>query len=178
MIFFYTIVSSQENSVNPEIVEQMYRRNPILRYTQHPLHAPLLPLPYGEVTSCEWNRETSYAPNFLFHRKLKRPKKPTQKSVKWSKSSVIGWKTGYTQEGSPADHRTNIELDKDKLTDPQPELELSLNLTSISLDCDNNWCPQTGASEGNLHGQPQGEHADNMFNTLKCWHWHNSHPLM
>lgn len=39
--------------MNPEIVEQMYRRNPILRYTQHPLHAPLLPLPYGEVTSCE-----------------------------------------------------------------------------------------------------------------------------
>lgn len=45
----------QENSVNPEIVEQMYRRNPILRYTQHPLHSPLLPLPYGEVTSCEYN---------------------------------------------------------------------------------------------------------------------------
>lgn len=43
----------QENSVNPDIVEQMYRRNPILRYTQHPLHSPLLPLPYGEVTSCE-----------------------------------------------------------------------------------------------------------------------------
>uniref|UniRef100_A0A3Q2Z811 Myosin X, like 1 n=1 Tax=Hippocampus comes TaxID=109280 RepID=A0A3Q2Z811_HIPCM len=41
----------KENSVNPEIVEQMYRRNPILRYTQHPLHSPLLPLPYGEVTS-------------------------------------------------------------------------------------------------------------------------------
>lgn len=33
----------------------MYRRNPILRYTQHPLHSPLLPLPYGEVTSCEYN---------------------------------------------------------------------------------------------------------------------------
>ena len=48
-----TIVSYQENSVNPDIVEQMYRRNPILRYTQHPLHSPLLPLPYGEVTSCE-----------------------------------------------------------------------------------------------------------------------------
>lgn len=46
-------VFPQENSVNPEIVEQMYRRNPILRYTQHPLHSPLLPLPYGEVTSCE-----------------------------------------------------------------------------------------------------------------------------
>uniref|UniRef100_A0A3B4C8G7 Myosin X, like 1 n=1 Tax=Pygocentrus nattereri TaxID=42514 RepID=A0A3B4C8G7_PYGNA len=39
----------KENSVNSEAVEQMYRRNPILRYTQHPLHSPLLPLPYGEV---------------------------------------------------------------------------------------------------------------------------------
>ncbi|KAI7807751.1 unconventional myosin-X [Triplophysa rosa] len=39
----------KENSVNSEAVELMYRRNPILRYTQHPLHAPLLPLPYGEV---------------------------------------------------------------------------------------------------------------------------------
>lgn len=48
-------VFPQENSVNPDIVEQMYRRNPILRYTQHPLHSPLLPLPYGEVTSCEYN---------------------------------------------------------------------------------------------------------------------------
>uniref|UniRef100_A0A3P8PIU7 Myosin X, like 1 n=1 Tax=Astatotilapia calliptera TaxID=8154 RepID=A0A3P8PIU7_ASTCA len=49
----------KENSVNPEIVEQMYRRNPILRYTQHPLHAPLLPLPYGEVTSLQ--RQQGYA---------------------------------------------------------------------------------------------------------------------
>lgn len=47
-------VFPQENSVNPDIVEQMYRRNPILRYTQHPLHSPLLPLPYGEVTSGEY----------------------------------------------------------------------------------------------------------------------------
>nr|XP_034982317.1 unconventional myosin-X-like isoform X2 [Zootoca vivipara] len=39
----------RENSVNPEVVEQIYRRNPILRYTQHPLHSPLLPLPYGDV---------------------------------------------------------------------------------------------------------------------------------
>lgn len=42
--------------MNSEAVEQMYRRNPILRYTQHPLHSPLLPLPYGEInnsrTSC------------------------------------------------------------------------------------------------------------------------------
>uniref|UniRef100_A0A673G4E6 Myosin X, like 3 n=1 Tax=Sinocyclocheilus rhinocerous TaxID=307959 RepID=A0A673G4E6_9TELE len=40
----------KENSVNSEAVELMYRRNPILRYTQHPLHSPLLPLPYGEVS--------------------------------------------------------------------------------------------------------------------------------
>uniref|UniRef100_A0A4W6EEC9 Myosin X, like 1 n=1 Tax=Lates calcarifer TaxID=8187 RepID=A0A4W6EEC9_LATCA len=49
----------KENSVNPDIVEQMYRRNPILRYTQHPLHSPLLPLPYGEVTSL--HRQQGYA---------------------------------------------------------------------------------------------------------------------
>ncbi|GAA6075776.1 unconventional myosin-X [Tachysurus ichikawai] len=41
----------KENSVNSEAVEQMYRRNPILRYTQHPLHSPLLPLPYGEINN-------------------------------------------------------------------------------------------------------------------------------
>ncbi|KAM4698021.1 unconventional myosin-X-like [Rhinophrynus dorsalis] len=39
----------KENSLNSEAVEQTYRRNPILRYTQHPLHSPLLPLPYGDV---------------------------------------------------------------------------------------------------------------------------------
>uniref|UniRef100_A0A8C8S8G2 Unconventional myosin-X-like n=1 Tax=Pelusios castaneus TaxID=367368 RepID=A0A8C8S8G2_9SAUR len=40
----------RENSMNLEIVEQTYRRNLILRYTQHPLHSPLLPLPYGDVS--------------------------------------------------------------------------------------------------------------------------------
>lgn len=55
----------QENSVNPDIVEQMYRRNPILRYTQHPLHSPLLPLPYGEVTSCECNPEKTFIYGFV-----------------------------------------------------------------------------------------------------------------
>uniref|UniRef100_A0A8C5SNY4 Unconventional myosin-X-like n=1 Tax=Laticauda laticaudata TaxID=8630 RepID=A0A8C5SNY4_LATLA len=39
----------RENNTNSEVVEQIYRRNPILRYTQHPLHSPLLPLPYGDV---------------------------------------------------------------------------------------------------------------------------------
>lgn len=39
----------QESSLNVEAVEQTYWRNPILRYTQHPLHSPLLPLPYGNV---------------------------------------------------------------------------------------------------------------------------------
>jgi hypothetical protein len=40
----------QESSLNVEAVEQTYWRNPILRYTQHPLHSPLLPLPYGDVS--------------------------------------------------------------------------------------------------------------------------------
>ncbi|XP_053327663.1 unconventional myosin-X-like [Spea bombifrons] len=39
----------KENSLNGEAVEQTYRRNPILRYTHHPLHSPLLPLPYGDL---------------------------------------------------------------------------------------------------------------------------------
>ncbi|XP_045081439.1 unconventional myosin-X isoform X2 [Coregonus clupeaformis] len=47
----------KDNSLNPEAVEQTYRRNPILRYTQHPLHSPLLPLPYGEVIQ----RQQGYA---------------------------------------------------------------------------------------------------------------------
>lgn len=32
-----------------EVVEQIYKRNPILRYSHHPLHSPLLPLPYGDI---------------------------------------------------------------------------------------------------------------------------------
>uniref|UniRef100_A0A6I8QPF6 Myosin 10 n=1 Tax=Xenopus tropicalis TaxID=8364 RepID=A0A6I8QPF6_XENTR len=39
----------KENCLNSEVVEQIYRRNPILRYTHHPLHSPLLPLPYGDI---------------------------------------------------------------------------------------------------------------------------------
>uniref|UniRef100_A0AAV2JJ93 Uncharacterized protein n=1 Tax=Knipowitschia caucasica TaxID=637954 RepID=A0AAV2JJ93_KNICA len=50
----------KENSVNADIVEQMYKRNPILRYTQHPLHSPLLPLPYGEVIP-SLHRQQGYA---------------------------------------------------------------------------------------------------------------------
>ncbi|XP_070302086.1 unconventional myosin-X-like [Salvelinus sp. IW2-2015] len=48
---------SRTGSLNPEAVEQTYRRNPILRYTQHPLTLPLLPLPYGEVIQ----RQQGYA---------------------------------------------------------------------------------------------------------------------
>ncbi|CAL8343690.1 unnamed protein product [Boreogadus saida] len=40
----------KESGLNVEAVEQTYWRNPILRYTQHPLHSPLLPLPYGDVS--------------------------------------------------------------------------------------------------------------------------------
>lgn len=49
----------QENCLNSDVVEQIYKRNPILRYTQHPLHSPLLPLPYGDINlNCE-SREPS-----------------------------------------------------------------------------------------------------------------------
>ncbi|XP_056894751.1 unconventional myosin-X isoform X1 [Takifugu flavidus] len=49
----------KESSLNVEAVEQTYRRNPILRYTQHPLHSPLLPLPYGDV-SVHLQKEKGY----------------------------------------------------------------------------------------------------------------------
>uniref|UniRef100_A0A8C9VX02 Myosin X n=1 Tax=Scleropages formosus TaxID=113540 RepID=A0A8C9VX02_SCLFO len=39
----------KENCLNVEVVEQIYKRNPILRYSNHPLHSPLLPLPYGDI---------------------------------------------------------------------------------------------------------------------------------
>ncbi|XP_051985002.1 unconventional myosin-X [Xyrauchen texanus] len=39
----------KENCLNSEVVEQIYKRNPILRYTRHPLHTALLPLPYGDT---------------------------------------------------------------------------------------------------------------------------------
>uniref|UniRef100_A0AAQ5Z522 Myosin X, like 3 n=1 Tax=Amphiprion ocellaris TaxID=80972 RepID=A0AAQ5Z522_AMPOC len=51
----------KESSLNVEAVEQTYWRNPILRYTQHPLHSPLLPLPYGDVSiHCELQKEKGY----------------------------------------------------------------------------------------------------------------------
>uniref|UniRef100_A0A7M4FPW2 Unconventional myosin-X-like n=1 Tax=Crocodylus porosus TaxID=8502 RepID=A0A7M4FPW2_CROPO len=50
----------RENSMNFEVVEQTYRRNPILRYTQHPLHSPLLPLPYGDI-SINLQQEKGYS---------------------------------------------------------------------------------------------------------------------
>ncbi|CAJ0945492.1 unnamed protein product [Ranitomeya imitator] len=43
------IQNIKENCLNNEVVEQIYKRNPILRYTHHPLHSPLLPLPYGDI---------------------------------------------------------------------------------------------------------------------------------
>lgn len=45
-VFF---LPQQENCLNADVVEQIYKRNPILRYTHHPLHSPLLPLPYGDI---------------------------------------------------------------------------------------------------------------------------------
>uniref|UniRef100_A0A3Q1IMX3 Myosin X n=1 Tax=Anabas testudineus TaxID=64144 RepID=A0A3Q1IMX3_ANATE len=43
------ILDIKENCLNSEVVEQIYKRNPILRYSHHPLHSPLLPLPYGDI---------------------------------------------------------------------------------------------------------------------------------
>uniref|UniRef100_A0A8C0FXE3 Pleckstrin homology, MyTH4 and FERM domain containing H3 n=1 Tax=Chelonoidis abingdonii TaxID=106734 RepID=A0A8C0FXE3_CHEAB len=37
----------EENCRSPEILEQIYRCNPVLRYASSPLYAPLLPFPYG-----------------------------------------------------------------------------------------------------------------------------------
>uniref|UniRef100_A0A8D2P572 Pleckstrin homology, MyTH4 and FERM domain containing H3 n=1 Tax=Zosterops lateralis melanops TaxID=1220523 RepID=A0A8D2P572_ZOSLA len=37
----------EEHRDSPEILEQIYRCNPILRYTSGPLYAPLLPFPYA-----------------------------------------------------------------------------------------------------------------------------------
>ncbi|XP_030631373.1 unconventional myosin-X [Chanos chanos] len=39
----------KENCLNCEVVDQIYRRNPILRHSHHPLHTSLLPLPYGDI---------------------------------------------------------------------------------------------------------------------------------
>uniref|UniRef100_A0A8C4SJ09 Pleckstrin homology, MyTH4 and FERM domain containing H3 n=1 Tax=Erpetoichthys calabaricus TaxID=27687 RepID=A0A8C4SJ09_ERPCA len=39
----------EENKFNPEAVESIYKHNSILKYTQSPLYAPLLPFQYGSV---------------------------------------------------------------------------------------------------------------------------------
>ncbi|XP_033991940.1 unconventional myosin-X [Trematomus bernacchii] len=43
------ILDIKENCLNSEVVDQVYKRNPILRFSLHPLHTPLLPLPYGDI---------------------------------------------------------------------------------------------------------------------------------
>lgn len=48
-------VCTQENKFNPEVVEHIYQHNAILKYTQGPLYAPLLPFPYGNLEhTCEY----------------------------------------------------------------------------------------------------------------------------
>ncbi|KAL4660520.1 unconventional myosin-X-like [Arapaima gigas] len=39
----------EKNKFDLEVVEQICQQNPILRYTQSPLYAPLLPFPYGGI---------------------------------------------------------------------------------------------------------------------------------
>ncbi|KAG5265230.1 hypothetical protein AALO_G00239890, partial [Alosa alosa] len=43
------LLNIKENSLNSELVEQIYLRNPLLRYSKHSLRTPLLALPYGLV---------------------------------------------------------------------------------------------------------------------------------
>ncbi|XP_062386818.1 unconventional myosin-X isoform X1 [Sardina pilchardus] len=43
------LLNIKENSLNAELVEQIYLRNPLLRYSKHSLRTPLLALPYGPV---------------------------------------------------------------------------------------------------------------------------------
>ncbi|XP_059813801.1 pleckstrin homology domain-containing family H member 3 isoform X2 [Hypanus sabinus] len=42
----------EENVSNMEMVEQIYKWNPILQHSQKPLYAPLLPFPYGAASYC------------------------------------------------------------------------------------------------------------------------------
>ncbi|XP_030066757.1 unconventional myosin-X-like [Microcaecilia unicolor] len=49
----------KESHMNCEAVEETFKRNPILRYSQHALHSPLLPLPYGHV-SLDLQKERGY----------------------------------------------------------------------------------------------------------------------
>ncbi|XP_077591007.1 unconventional myosin-X isoform X1 [Stigmatopora nigra] len=47
----------EENKFNPEVIEHIYQHNPILKYTQGPLYAPLLPFPYGTLEhTCHHSR--------------------------------------------------------------------------------------------------------------------------
>lgn len=57
--FSHGPVLLKENCLNSDVVEQIYKRNPILRHTHHPLHSPLLPLPYGDINL---NRESRIPP--------------------------------------------------------------------------------------------------------------------
>ncbi|CAG02803.1 unnamed protein product, partial [Tetraodon nigroviridis] len=50
----------EENKFHPEVVEHIYQHNPILKYTQGPLYAPLLPFPYGSLEhTCKCSTLTS-----------------------------------------------------------------------------------------------------------------------
>ncbi|CAL8273305.1 unnamed protein product [Lota lota] len=51
----------EENKFNPEVVEHIYQHNPILKYTQGPLYAPLLPFPYGSAEH-KYNSGKGYGP--------------------------------------------------------------------------------------------------------------------
>ncbi|XP_013928963.1 PREDICTED: unconventional myosin-X-like, partial [Thamnophis sirtalis] len=81
----------KENCLNPEVVEQIYKRNPILRYTQHPLHSPLLPLPYGDINLNSkfwlrslWDMPVYYGKKPLLNKKLCREKTKCNQKMKFN----------------------------------------------------------------------------------------------
>ena len=47
-MLFYSL---EQNATTESEADQVYRTNPVLKYSKIPLKAPLLPLPYGQSQS-------------------------------------------------------------------------------------------------------------------------------
>lgn len=54
LLFIYLVLSFLQDASgdkNDRMIDRIYKYNPILRNTPHPMKAPLLPLPYGQILS-------------------------------------------------------------------------------------------------------------------------------
>uniref|UniRef100_UPI00358EF764 unconventional myosin-X-like isoform X2 n=1 Tax=Myxine glutinosa TaxID=7769 RepID=UPI00358EF764 len=78
----------RENAGNPDVLEQIVRQNPILRYSQHPLHSPLLPLPYGDAETCahESLQSTHMRPAHNIPQWPMTPSRQSRGGVRWEKN--------------------------------------------------------------------------------------------